>query len=103
MTTFRIGEIEVSEENFAQWKHHPVTKVFLQYLRDYERYLAQLQVAELRASSTAMDPFRQGEFKGRISAVAEMAGLTLSHIVQFYQTDESEEEQEEPSEDQHAA
>jgi hypothetical protein len=70
--------------DFDSWKHHPVTRVWLRFLADYAAELERLQVAEMRTADAPVSDFRQGEFKGRIGTVAEMAEPAFESIVQFY-------------------
>lgn len=83
----------ITADDFRSWKHHPVTKVYLRYLMDFERELMVKLVDVLRASEAAPDPFQLGMFNGRSSAILEMATLDFSHIAGFYTPPEQEDKQ----------
>lgn len=82
----------ISETNFQQWRHHPVTRLYMHYLRDYERQLAEAQIGKLRSSSSSPDQFTLGTFTGAINAVNEMADPKYESIVAFYQSEEQEDD-----------
>ena len=83
----------IREQDFQIWKHHPVTKVYQRFLLDYERQMAEKQIAVLRTVTQTPDAFTLGTFNGQINAVAMVTALEFSDLVAFYGT---EEEQEEP-------
>lgn len=87
-----IGDI--TEADFQSWKHHPVTKVYLRYLTDFEQELMAKLVDILRASESSPDPFQLGMFNGRSAAIREMATLDFEHIASFYTPPEQEDKQE---------
>lgn len=82
----------IQEDDFLRWKHHPVTKVFLRYLMDYEAQVAQKQVAILRTAVGTPDPFMLGMFNGQINAVGQMASLSFDDLVEFYPDPDQEED-----------
>lgn len=67
----------ITAEDFAAWRHHPVTKVFRRYLQDSERQLMEQQIGEMRNAAEPVSPFRQGEFAGRMNMLAELTELTF--------------------------
>lgn len=81
----------ITEADFQSWKHHPVTKMFLRYLRDTERQYAAHQVGGLRSTKGTPDPFELGKWTGAINAIAEMAEPTYESIVNFYTPEQQEE------------
>ena len=78
----------IGEQAFNSWKHHPVTKVFVRYLLDYERQIAERAIHALRNTPTAPDPFKSGVFQGEINAYAAIAELQFAELVEFYRTEE---------------
>lgn len=82
----------ITEADFQRWKHHPVTKMWLRFLKDYERQLSEQQIGKLRSSSSSPDQFTLGTFTGAINAVNEMADPKFEFILSFYPTDEQEED-----------
>ena len=83
---------DLTEQDFLNWKHHPVTKLWLRYLKDYERQMGEQQVSTLRSCVATPDPFGLGAFTGAINAVMEMADPQFAAIVEFYPPDEEEAE-----------
>lgn len=77
----------VREQDYLNWRHHPVSKVFLRFLMDYERQLAEKQVAIMRTARSAPEPFLLGQFQGSINAVHQMIDLRFDDMVAFYETD----------------
>jgi hypothetical protein len=94
MKSVKVGEIEIAEADLQQWKHHPVSKAYLKYLADFAQNLALLQVEMMLTADGPVSDFMQGEFKGRVSAISEMADPQFASIVKFY-TPEGETEEEE--------
>jgi len=84
----------ITEADFQSWKHHPVTKIYHRYLRDFERLLAEKQIGLLRTSQTMPDPYVTGEFKGRIETVSDLADLKYQDIRSFYTPEQEQQEQE---------
>lgn len=80
----------IQEQDFQLWKHHPVTKLYVRYLIDLERQLAEKQIGEMRLVTQSPDPFRMGMFQGRINVVGELATIEFSNLVDFYSTEEEE-------------
>lgn len=93
----------LTEQDFANWKHHPVTKVYLRFLRDWERQLAERQIGALRKADRGLHPFDQGKFAGYIEAISEMADLTFQDIANAYPSEEEQKQQETPTEEANAA
>jgi hypothetical protein len=86
--------MDITEDDFNAWKHHPVTKIYLRYVLDHEQEMMVQLLEILRsAETTAPDPFVLGTFKGRSIAQREMAGLEFGHIASFYAPPEQEEKE----------
>lgn len=83
---------DLSEADFNNWKHHPISKLVRRFLRDRERQVVEHQIAILRKSDTPLSEYATGEFKGHANALAELAELEFQHIVEFYPSDEEETE-----------
>lgn len=81
----------VVEADYQGWRHHPVSKVVLQYLKDY--HLAMKEEAWhylLGARSGKLDPEHLGEISGRAKAAWELADLPFEALVAFYQKEEND-------------
>lgn len=75
---------DVSLQDYLDWKHNPVTKVFRRFLADY--------IAQVRADHTdrweksdTIDIALEAEARGRVIAVSEMHALKFEEILSFYQ------------------
>jgi hypothetical protein len=75
---------------FQRWKHDPVTKVFMRFLMDYERQLAEKQIALLRTATATPDAFTLGTFNGQINSVGMITELSFADMVEFYGTEEED-------------
>lgn len=85
---------DITEADFNTWKHHPVTKFYLQFLKDFERDADETILMSLRSAKTAPDGFELGQITGFANAIRDMATLEFSHIARFYAPPEQEETQE---------
>ena len=83
----------ITEADFQNWKHNPVTKLVLRYHADVEQQWAEHQIAAMRNSAGALPDFLQGEFKGVINTRKQCAEITYQEIVEFYPADEPPEEE----------
>ena len=73
----------VVEADYQQWRHHQVTKVYLQYLKDFREGLRNQLLDLLEAGQ--LDEQLKHEAKGRLSALNECVFLEYAHMVRFYQ------------------
>ena len=80
----------ISEALYQRWKHDPVTKLIMRFLMDYERQLAEKQIAFLRTATHTPDTFTLGTFNGQINAVGMVTQLSFADMVEFYGMDEEE-------------
>ena len=80
----------ITRDDFLRWKHSPVSKVLLRYLVDFAAQLRVAQLAELEHSDKPMEPKMQGEYKGRINTITELAGITFEDISRFYSDQEED-------------
>lgn len=80
----------VTQRDFDNWKHNPVTKMFLKYLYDY-RGAMRAQVVE-RWEDGALQLIDEKEARGRTLALKEIVGLQFHHITDFYGIEQEEED-----------
>lgn len=80
----------ITSDDLGRWRHHPVSKIFLRYLIDYAEMLRRQQLAEIEQTDTDLSPKKQGEYKGRVNTLIELASIEFEHLCQFY-PEESEE------------
>jgi len=83
----------ITEADFQNWKHHPVTKLVRRFQRDMERQLAEHQIAHLRNAQKGMSDLEQGEYKGTINTWKANAEIEYATIAEFYPSDDSQEDE----------
>lgn len=84
--------MDITEADFNTWKHHPVTKFYLRFLKDFERDTDETLLIKIRSATTAPDGFELGQLTGFANAVRDMATLEFEHIAKFYIPPEQEKE-----------
>jgi hypothetical protein len=79
--------LELIEQEYHQWRHHPITSAYLKYLGD--------QVEAFRTA--AMDLLEAGHLdaqsdviRGRILTLRELQNLSLDDIRNFYRQESEE-------------
>lgn len=82
--------LEIAEADYKLWRHHPVTKVWLQYIVDYSGVLEREAIA--RWKSGVLKLTEEQEMRGRVMACLEMADLSFESIRSFYDGEKSENE-----------
>lgn len=83
-----MTKVPFSEQDFQLWRHHPVSEVFLQYLRDYAGVLEREMMD--RWKSGAVRLIDEQEARGRVVACIEVADLPYESIREFYEGEKTE-------------
>lgn len=89
----KAGQVKgIQTTDYLNWKHHPVTRVFHQYLKDRVKALeAQCLDYLLGARVGArLDPEVLAEIAGRIKSESEIPELDFDAVIEFYQTMEED-------------
>lgn len=86
--------MDITEDDFNSWKHHPVSKVFLHFLKDREQMLLRDIALRIASTQTSPDLFYLGKLSGRAEEALEHANTEFAHIASFYTPPEQEEQQE---------
>lgn len=76
----------VTRRDYNNWKHHPVTKMFREYLSDYRGALTKRMV-ELWENG-ALKLTDEQEARGRLMAIREIIDLEFGHIANMYGLEE---------------
>ena len=82
---------EITEQDFLDWRHHPVTRVYRRFLSDYRDALRRdhNQRWELNpVVDVALSAAHEAEARGRVLTLGEMFDLQHAHVVSFYQSEE---------------
>lgn len=89
--------LELSDESYHQWRHHPVTAAYLQFLEDQAANFREA-AADLFESGV-LDPqspnpnINANVIRGRILCLRELHALQLGSIQEFYGQGSQEDEQ----------
>lgn len=79
---------DLTESDFQVWKHHPVSKVYLQYLADYRKMLLRELLTRWEAGALTLDT--EKEIRGRTLTLADLVELQFASIQKFYTEEENE-------------
>jgi hypothetical protein len=88
-----VSVLGITEADYNSWKHNPVTKMFHQYLRHFAGSLEEGHL--LRWKNGAMEQGKEDECVGRVLTLNEMAELEFASIVDFYNSETEQQEQDE--------
>jgi len=80
--------IGVTQSDYQEWKHHPVSKVFRKYLEDYRAEIRKEILSQWEAGSLVAEVDK--EARGRVLQLTDILDLEFSAIQQFYQHNEEE-------------
>lgn len=73
---------EASPEQWAQWRHHPMTRLLFGYLASYRDQVTQTMLHEWRRGSLKLTT--EDAARGRLEAVDEVIGLRFDAIDTFF-------------------
>jgi len=79
--------LELSEEAYHQWRHHPLTSAYLHYLGDQADAFRTAAADLLEAGQLAP---QSDVIRGRILTLRELQNLSLDAIRNFYRQEGSE-------------
>lgn len=80
--------LEMSAQEYHQWRHHPVTAAYLLYLKDLVESFRTSAADLLEAGR--LNP-QADELKGRLLTLRELHSLDLGDICNFYRQEDKEE------------
>lgn len=76
-----IGDL--TEQDYLDWKHHPVTRLFRRYLGDFRDALRRDHTLRWEGGASPSDAF-EIEARGRVLTLGELVDLEFRHIADFY-------------------
>lgn len=77
----------MTREEYNEWRHHPVSKVFLKFLRDKKEFLTQAMMDQWLDGNEVFD--RTGQtVRGQIIELGEIADMPFEQISEFYKQEE---------------
>ena len=74
---------DIAEPDYQLWRHHPVSKVVLQYLADYSAALEREIMARWRGGMLQL--VDEKEARGRLLACQDIVELNHESIRSFYE------------------
>ena len=80
---------ELSSDDFNRWKHHPVSKIFFQYLHDKRRFLTSAMTDQWLSGTLTMQT--EQTVRGQIIELMELEILPFGAIESFYMIEAIEE------------
>lgn len=80
----------VTESDYQLWRHHPITKIYLQFIADFGATLEREAMERWRVGSLKL--VDEQEIRGRVVACTEMAELSFESIRSFYEGEKVEDE-----------
>lgn len=79
----------ISKEEYQEWRHHPASKVFLQFLRDKQEFMKAAMIEQWISASEAFAQNNQ-TVRGQIVELGEIAELPYEAIEEFYKEKETD-------------
>jgi hypothetical protein len=76
----------VTRHDYNNWKHHPVTKVFREFLQDYRGAMKARMIEQWEAGALKLSD--ELEARGRALAIREIIDLEFEHIATMYGLEE---------------
>jgi len=77
--------VNISKEQFNLWKHDPVSKVFLVFLKDKREFLIN-RVSEMWVDGAEVPP----AVRGQVIELGEIAELQFEVLEAFYKPEEED-------------
>ena len=74
---------QISAEDYAMWRHHPVSKIVIQYITDFAAVLEREALDRWRSGSLRFTD--EQEMRGRVLTCKELAELPFEAIKAFYE------------------
>jgi len=75
----------ISAQEFAAWRHHPVTKVFRLYLEDKRAFFERTALNQWVNGDLTLYGDEGRTIRGQIIELIELADLPFEALVAFYQ------------------
>lgn len=81
--------MNISRQEFQEWKHHPVSKVFFEYLREKQKFVKESALEQWVNGSEAFASCNQ-TVRGQIIELNEVIELPFEAIEEFYKEKEAD-------------
>ena len=75
--------MEITKEEYQSWRHHPVTKVFLQYVRDFREQATQGALNDWLSGGRSFAEVSD-VVRGQIHLLRDIEELEFASIEEFY-------------------
>lgn len=73
----------IVESDYQAWRHHPVTRLLLQYIADYRDVLVRETITRWEGGGLVLAD--EHEMRARVMILKELGELPWSAIQEFYQ------------------
>lgn len=81
--------LDLTQQEWAEWKLHPVTKVYLRYLKDNREHFKEIWAAgNLTSPSLEASAQKNIEAISKCQVLQDLAELDYESIEAFYKTEE---------------
>lgn len=80
----------ITPEDFANWKHNPVSKVVRRFLKDYADSIGKEALNQFLGKGALFTESAQLEMRGRMLAALEASELSFESLASFYQAEEDD-------------
>lgn len=80
--------MNISREEYQEWRHHPVSKIFLQFLLDKQAFLKAASLDQWLGGADSFASCNQ-TIRGQIIELGEIAELPFEAIDEFYKEKEN--------------
>jgi len=89
----RAHTMAIGDTDYQQWRHHPITAAYLQFLDDQIEYM-RTAAADLLENGLLTPGDRHQDrnpdvLRGQIVMLRQIHGLTLEQMQEFYRQDQS--------------
>lgn len=81
--------MNVGKPEYQEWRHHPVTKMFLQFIRDRRQWLITVSTESWLNGSISFEKENQID-RGRILELFDLPDLQFEIIEAFYKAEEED-------------
>lgn len=86
---FPLAVKGITAEDFASWRHNPVSKVVRKFLEDYADAIGKEALSRFIDGGSLTESAQQ-EMRGRLLAARELAELSFESLASFYQEEKEE-------------
>lgn len=87
-------KVKGQEQEYREWKHHPMTALYRRYLQDFRQALIREALGRWEAGTLHLS--HEQEMRGRMLALSEASSVEYEDIAKFYEEAEESNAAENP-------